>query len=146
MENNFKTRIQLYEKINKIVPKGLLFDVINIFDICIFGVKGEKTALLEINFPELDFINGTIAGRFALLGRYEGVGSVFTLGILGFQRIYELDNITYPEFPFMPSVKGNNFGFVGVFITMTSTNPESEGTYYFGAGTTLLTIWNKIED
>ena len=46
----------------------------------------------------------------------------------------------------MPSVKGTNIGFVGVFITMTSTDPELEGTYYIGAGTTVLTIWNKIEN
>ena len=140
LENNFKARIELYEKINKIVPTGILFDAANIFDICIFGIKGEKTAILEINFPELDFINGTIAGRFALLGKYEGIGAVFTLGLLGFKRIYELDNISYPEFPYMPSIKGTNIGFVGVLITMTSTDLGSEGTYYFGAGTTLLTI------
>jgi len=145
LENNFKARIQLYEKINKIVPTGILFDAANIFDICIFGIKGEKSSILEINFPELDFIDGTIAGRFALLGRYNGNGAVFTLGILGFQRIYELDNTEYPEFPYMPSIKGTNIGFVGVFITMNSNDLESEGMYYFGAGTTLLTIWNKIE-
>jgi len=144
LENNFHTRIQLYEKINKIIPTGILFDTANIFDICIFGIKGEKTSILEINFPELDFIDGTIAGRFALVGGYNGIGAVFTLGLLGFQRIYELDETTYPEFPYMPNIKGTNIGFVGVFITMTSTDPETQGTYYFGTGTTLLTIWNKI--
>ena len=140
--DTFKRFIDFNQKLK---PQPAAADVSNIFNLIVFGIKGNKDqALVELLFPGVDFFNGTISGRFALLGQWSGQGFVYTLGLAGFKYLYEFDQDLYPEFPHMPDVKGTNIGFIGIFIDIISINPSIEGQYYIGAGTTLLNAWNKV--
>jgi len=146
--NTLLKRFDLYKKFyefrTKQAPEPAAADVGAILNLIIFGIKGAKdVALLELNFPPLDFFNGTIAGRFCLLGQWAGKGFIFSLGILGFKNIYEFDQQLYPEFPHMPDIKGTNLVFIGILIDIISENPDTLGHYFLGLGTTLLTVWNK---
>ena len=145
LSNIFQKQTLYYGKHNKKAPTGLLFDVANIFTLIFIGLKGEKQGLFEINIPDFDFYNGTISGRFALLGSYEGSGLVFTLGLFGFRRIYELNLQKYTEFPHMPNIKGTNLGFVGIFIDIPIGDESSKEHYYLVSGIALLSIWNITE-
>ena len=145
LSNRFETFERFFNFCNKLPPIPSAADVGSLFNLIIFSIKGEKDfSIGELFFPEFDFFNGTIAGRFSILGSWVGKGFVFTLGILGFRYIYEFDQDLYPEFPHMPDVKGTNLGFIGIFIDIYADNPDIQGQYYIGVGTTLLTIWNKI--
>jgi hypothetical protein len=142
-------RFQTYEKIvnfqNKNNPMPSAADVGSLFNLIVFSIKGEKEfSLGEFFFPQFEFFNGTISGRFSILGSWVGKGFIFTLGILGFRYIYEFDQELYPEFPHMPDIKGTNLGFIGIFIDIYADNPDIQGQYFIGVGTTILTIWNRV--
>jgi hypothetical protein len=80
-------------------------DVISFLNLIIFGLKVRKDiSLLELFFPQFDFFNGTISGRFSLLGTWSGKGFVYALDVFGFRYIYEFYKNLYPEFPHMPDI------------------------------------------
>ena len=125
-----------------------LFDVFNFFNGIFFGVKGERTFnQLDLPVYRYPFFNTTMTALFSLYSTFVGRSSVFTIGTLGFKNIHDF-NMTKYDFPHLPELKGTVVGFTGILIKVIMGDDFGEeyaGTYFIGAGMTVLTIWNNQE-
>ncbi len=121
-----------------------IFDVANLINLVIFGIRGEKErAIVEINLVQFPFFDGTIGAQFSLASKFTGSGTVFSLGLLGFKYSYGQDQTLYPTFPYFPSITGGVIGFTGIIIDVESAQPSTPGHYVAGVGLSFITTWDR---
>jgi len=146
LSRTFKAHQLLLQKRNNPSRPAALFDVANIVNIAVFGIKGQKvSSLVELNTLQFPFLNGTISGQFTLASKFSGNGSVFSLGLLGWRYSYGHNQIKYPEFPHFPKITGGVIAFTGIIIEVESAQPGYPGHYVIGVGMSFITIWNRAE-
>lgn len=121
------------------------FDVANLINLVIFGLRGEKDrGIVDINLVQFPFFNGTIAAQFSLASKFTGNGTVFSLGLLGFKYSYGQNQTQYPTFPHFPSISGGVIGFTGILIDVESAQPGTPGHYVVGVGLSFVTAWDRV--
>ncbi len=146
LTNTLTARQQLLPNRNIRSQPAALFDVVNLVNIVIFGMKGEKVkTIFELNPIQLKFLNGTISANINLASKFTGEGSVFSLGLLGWKYSYGQNQTKYPTFPHFPTITGGFLVFTGILIDVESAQPGYPGHYIMGTGICLLTTWNRAE-
>jgi len=140
------SRQQLLTQRNIPSRPSAFFDVANLVNIVIFGLKGEKVkSFFELNPIQMKFLNGTISAHFTLASKFTGNGSVFSLGLLGWKYSYGHNQTKYPVFPHFPGITGSIVIFTGILIDVESAQPGYPGHYIMGTGMSLITTWNRTE-
>jgi len=141
LSNIFKLK-QIYTNHNyQRSNNNQLFEVVNIFSGVFFGMLGVKEyTLLELIQFSYPLLIGNMTAQFTVLNRFRGNGSVFSLGFLGFKNIHDYNETKYED-PFLPAILGSVVGFTGLLIEIL---PEEEFQIYFGVGTTVATVWSKL--
>ncbi|MDG6218003.1 MAG: hypothetical protein QCI00_00990 [Candidatus Thermoplasmatota archaeon] len=136
----------LPQSVSGIEPKGIFFDLLNVFNGFGFAIKGEKIrSFLELPIMQFPFLNNTITALFSGFNSFEGNGFVFTLGTNGFRFIYNYDRDDF-AFPYFSSVKGWFIGYTGILLEITISDTfgeEYEGNYIIGIGMNVVTLWSE---
>lgn len=129
-----------------IEPKGIFFDLFNVFNGFGFAIKGEKIrSFLDLPIMHFPFLNNTITALFSGFSSFEGNGFVFSLGTNGFRFIYNYDRADF-AFPHFSSVKGWFIGYTGILLETTipdTFGEEYEGNYIIGIGMNVITLWTE---
>ena len=139
--------LSMKEIVSGVESKGIIFDLLNIFNGFGFAIKGEKIRSF-INLPILQFpfLNTNLTALFTGFNSFEGNGFIFTLGANGFRYIYTYDKDAY-DFPYFSPVKGWFIGYTGILLEAAvsdAVGEEYEGTYIIGFGMNVMTLWNKL--
>jgi hypothetical protein len=128
-----------------IASKGVIFDLLNIFNGFGFAIKGEQTrSFLRLPIASFPFLNSNITALFTGFNAFDGDGFIFTLGTNGFRYIYKYDRDQY-DFPYFSSIKGWFIGYTGILLEASVSDAfgeEYEGTYIIGMGMNVLTLWS----
>jgi hypothetical protein len=132
--------------VSGVESKGVIFDLLNIFNGFGFAIKGEKIRSF-INLPILQFpfLNTNLTALFTGFNSFEGNGFIFTLGANGFRYIYTYDRDEY-DFPYFSPIKGWFIGYTGILMEATVSDivgEEYEGTYIIGFGMNVMTLWSN---
>ncbi|MBU0497716.1 MAG: hypothetical protein KKC68_08905 [Candidatus Thermoplasmatota archaeon] len=144
--NTLNTHQKIMQKRISVPTQGKYIDTANIINLLFFGIKGERTLKIgEILLRQFPFLNGSIAAKFTFIHSFEGNGSIFSLGLLGFKYSYGYNKTAYPEYPHFPGIIGGNIAFTGILIDVQAEEPGLAGHYFIGVGMTFVTLWNKIQ-
>ena len=136
---------KMIERLNTLPHRGLFFEVANLFSGTFFALKGEKvSSFVELNIQQLPFFNGTLSAQFSLFSKFNGNGTIFTLGFFGFKYSYGYNETNY-DFPYFPVIEGSTIGYTGILIEVDITEGEYEGSYVIAIGMNVLTFWKLVE-
>jgi hypothetical protein len=134
---------EIFEKQNNLkYPNSLigLFDVVNIFNGIFFKLDGEKVnSFLDLYVLNLPILNKNISALFSFLTEVQGKGFVFTLGVLGFQSIFNFSLVKEERFS---DVEGSIYGFTGILIETIGGDITQDKTI-MGIGMNIFTYWNE---
>ena len=136
--NNFN----IFKKYDDINQRTLIgnFDVLNLFNGIYFNLDGEiVNSILDLYVLNLPLLNKNISALFSGLTAVEGNGYVFSLGVFGFQYIFNSSLLQDPKFS---QIEGSIIGFTGILIT--SLNEDAGNSKIVGIGMNILTYWNEL--
>jgi hypothetical protein len=138
-------KYEIIEKYNNIKnQKSLIgqFDVLNIFNGIFFKLDGEKVnSFLDLYVLNLPILNKNMSALFSVLTDVEGNGYVLTLGVFGFQYIFNSSILQNPRFS---EVEGSIIGFTGILIEGKEGGLTQDQSTIMGIGMNILTYWDEI--
>ena len=140
--NQLLNNFNIFEKYNDINQRTLIgnFDVLNLFNGIYFNLDGEiVNSILDLYVLNLPLLNKNISALFSGLTAIEGNGYIFSLGVFGFQYIFNSSLLQDPRFS---EIKGSLIGFTGIMIE--SINGDVDNSNILGIGMNILTYWNEL--
>lgn len=118
------------------------YDVLNLFNGIFFRLDGEKiNSFLDLYVLNLPLLNKNISALFSVLTEVQGNGYAFTLGVFGFQYIFNSSLFQDPRFS---EIEGSIIGFTGILIESNNEGLTQDESTIMGIGMSILTSWNEL--